>query len=141
MKQEVINLLCLVYLVDRTTLKDQFDIKVSTLFRNMYEERHAEEHTQVTATMTIHPTSTLQMLEHTRTIEANQANVYEFHLSAIIDMLGELQKKLDAELHDAQEDENNAADPIFFNSVRGTPWYLVPDDTVQSSYHTSHDRG
>ena len=68
----------------------------------------------------------VQMLEHTRTIEENQANVYEFHLSGTIDMLGKLQKKLDAELHDAQEDENNAADPIFFNSVRGTPWYLVP---------------
>ena len=39
-KQESINLLYLVYLVDRTTLKDQIDIKVSTLFRNMYEERH-----------------------------------------------------------------------------------------------------
>ena len=40
--------------------------------------------------------------------------------------MGKLQKKLDAELHDAQEDENNAADPIFFNSVSGTLWYLVP---------------
>ena len=25
----------------------------------------------------------------------------------------------------------DAADPIFFNSVRGTPWCLVPDDAVQ----------
>ena len=41
-------------------------------------------------------------------------------------MLGKLQKILDSELHDAQEDENNAADPILFNSVRGTLWYLVP---------------
>ena len=74
----------------------------------------------------------VQMLEHTRIIEANQANVHEFHLSGIIDMLGKLQKKkLDAELHDAQEDENNAADPIFFNSVRGTLWCLVPDGAVQ----------
>ena len=40
-------------------------------------------------------------------------------------MLVKLQK-LDAELREAQEDENNAGDPIFFNSVRGTPWYLVP---------------
>ena len=68
----------------------------------------------------------VQMLEHTRTIEANRVNVYEFHLSGIIDMLGKSHKKLDAGLHNAQEDENNAADPIFFNSVRGTPWYLVP---------------
>ena len=88
---------------------------------------------------------------------------------SMIPWLGKLQKKLDAELHDAQEDENNAAleligtlspddvtglklelstdtdwngdacttcsvsgmhlelvNPIFFNSVRGTPWYLVP---------------
>ena len=87
----------------------------------------------------------MQMLEHTRTIEANQANVYEFHLPGIIDMWGKLQKKLDAELHDAQEDENNAAHASSMkvqnltdavangqtgvsrsNSVRGTPWYLVP---------------
>ena len=75
-----------------------------------------------------------QMLEHTRTIEANQVNVYEFHLSGIIDMLGKLQKKkLDADLNDAQDDENNAADPIFFNSVRGTPWYLVPGFVKQLS--------
>ena len=83
--------------------------------------------------------------------------------------LDKLQKKLDAELHDAQEGENNATlelvgtlspdaltglqlelstdadwngdacttrsvsgmhlelvNPVFFNSVRGTPWYLVP---------------
>ena len=45
---------------------------------------------------------------------------------SMIPWLGKLQKKLDAELYDAQDDENNAADPIFFNSVRGTPWYLVP---------------
>ena len=37
-KQEFINLFYLVYVVDRTPLKDQFDIKVSTRFRNMYEE-------------------------------------------------------------------------------------------------------
>ena len=72
-KQESINLLHLVYLVDRTTLKDQFDIKVSTLFRNMCEEGHAEEHTQVTTTMTITSNLNAQMLEHTRIIEANQA--------------------------------------------------------------------
>ena len=35
--------------------------------------------------------------------------MYEFHLFGIIDMLEKLQKKLDAELHDAQEDESNAA--------------------------------
>ena len=70
----------------------------------------------------------VQMLEHTRTIEANQVNVYEFHLSGINDTLGKLQKKLDAELHDAQEDENNAADSIFFNSLRGTFWCPTPDD-------------
>ena len=73
----------------------------------------------------------VQMVEHMRIIEANQANVYEFHLSGIIDMLGNLQKKLDAELHDAQEDENNAADPIFFNSVRGTPWCPTPDNASE----------
>ena len=83
----------------------------------------------------------VQMLVHTRTIEANQVNVYEFHLSGIIDMLGKLQKKLDAELHDAQKDENNAADPIFFNSVRG-PWICETSHRrVQSWYHTSHDSG
>ena len=27
----------------------------------------------------------------------------------------------------------NAADPIFFNSVRGTPWYLVPGFVKQLS--------
>ena len=32
----------------------------------------------------------VQMLEHTRIIEANQANVYEFHLSGITNMLGEI---------------------------------------------------
>ena len=53
-KQEFINLLYHVYFVDRTTLKDQIDIKVSTLFRNMYEERHAEEHKQVTTTIDDH---------------------------------------------------------------------------------------
>ena len=41
-KQESINLLYLVYLVNRTTLKDQIDIKVSTLLRNVCEEEQAE---------------------------------------------------------------------------------------------------
>ena len=81
---------------------------------------------EVTATMATMSNFNVQMLEHTRTIEANQVNEYEFHLSGTIDMLGKLQKKLDAELPDAQEGENNAAEPISFNSVRGTPWYLVP---------------
>ena len=42
-----------------------------------------------------------------------------------------LQKKLDAELRDAQEDENNTADPIFFKGVCGTTWCLVPDNAVR----------
>ena len=64
--------------------------------------------TTVTATMTIISNLNAHMLEHTRTMEANQANVYEFqHVDDT--MLGKLKKKLDAELHDAQEDENNAA--------------------------------
>ena len=46
-QMQFINLLCLVYLVDGTTLKDQIDIKVSTFLRNVCEEEHAEEHTQV----------------------------------------------------------------------------------------------
>ena len=25
----------------------------------------------------------------------------------------------------------DAADPVFFNSIRGTPWCLVPDDAVR----------
>ena len=44
-----------------------------------------------------------------RNYETPEVNEYEFHLSGIIDMLEKLQKKLDAELHDAQEDEGNAA--------------------------------
>ena len=43
------------------------------------------------------------------TYEAPEANVYEFHLSGIIDMLEKLQKKFNAELHDAQEGESNVA--------------------------------
>jgi len=41
--------------------------------------------------------------------EAPEANAYEFHSSGIIDMLEKLQKKFDAELHDAQVAESNAA--------------------------------
>ena len=64
----------------------------------------------------------VQMLEHRRTIEANQANVYEFHLPGVIDMSGKLQKKkLDAEMPDAQEGENNATPELV-----GT---LSPDDS------------
>ena len=114
---QFINLLCFVYLVDGTTLKDQINIKVPTFLRNVCEEEHAEGHTQVVD---------LCNTQEARNYETPEANVYELHLFGIIDMLGKLQKKLDAELRDAQEDENNAADPIFFNSVRGAPWYLVP---------------
>ena len=41
------SLLCFVYLVAGTTLKDQIDIKVSAFLRNVCEEEHVEEHTQV----------------------------------------------------------------------------------------------
>ena len=47
MQKQFINLLCFVYLVAGTTLKDQIDIKVSTFLRNVCEEEHAEERAQV----------------------------------------------------------------------------------------------
>ena len=40
---QFINLLCFVYLVDGTTLKDQSNIKVPTLLRNVCEEEHSSE--------------------------------------------------------------------------------------------------
>ena len=97
---QFINLLCFVYLVDGTTLKDQINIKVPTFLRNVCEEEHAEGHTQVVD---------LCNTQKARNYETPEANVYEFDLFGIIDMLEKLQKKLDAELHDAQEDEKNAA--------------------------------
>ena len=86
--------------VDRTALKDQIDIKVSTSLRNVCEEEHSEEHTQVVDSCDT---------QDARNYETPEANEYDFHSSGIIDMLEKLQKKLNAELHDAQEDENDAA--------------------------------
>ena len=89
-----------VYLVAGTPLKDETDIKVSTFLRNLCEEEHAEEHTQMVDSCDT---------QESRNYETPEANVYEFHSSGIIDMLEKLQKKFDAELHDAQLDESNAA--------------------------------
>ena len=99
-QMQFINLLCFVYLVAGTTLKDQIDIKVSPFLRNVCEEEHAEEHTQVVDSCDT---------QEARNYETPEANVYEFHSSGVIDMLEKLQKELDAEWHDAQEDESNAA--------------------------------
>ena len=78
------------------------------------------------------PTSTCRCWSIRGSSRQNQANVYEFHLSGIIDMLGKLQnKKLDAELHDAQEDENNAALELV-----GT---LSPDDVTGLQLELSTD--
>ena len=50
---------------------------------------------------------TCATLRRRATYETPEANVYEFHLSGIIDMLEKLQKQFNAELYDAQEDESN----------------------------------
>ena len=84
-QMQFINLLCFVYLVAGTTLKDQIDFKVSTFLRNVCEEEHAEEHTQVV---------NLCNTQKARNYETPEVNEYEFHLFGIIDMLEKMQRSL-----------------------------------------------
>ena len=56
------SLLCFVYLVAGTTMKDQIDIKVSTFLRNVCEEERVEEHTQVVDSCDTQASNTVQVL-------------------------------------------------------------------------------